>query len=154
MANERPADPLKTLTSPGGLNIPYYVIPFDKGGRCTGPATREHFLSELRAGAYTDVFVFSHGWNNDWTTATRRYEGFINGYFEMTRERGLEHPPGFKPLLVGIFWPSTALVFGESEEGPDFAAADGSDPTVLLDQQLVQAASELADEADLPRFYE
>ena len=29
---------------------PWYVIPFDKRGRCTGPLTREHLVKSIREG--------------------------------------------------------------------------------------------------------
>jgi hypothetical protein len=98
------------------------VIPFDKDGMCEGPHTREHLVSH--AGDFTDIFVFSHGWNNDWTAATSRYEHFINGFTGLRKARGLAVPAYYRPVLVGVFWPSQALAWFDSETGPDIAAAD------------------------------
>ena len=71
-----------------------------------------------------DIVVFSHGWNNDWTSATSRYEHFINGLIALREDHGLAVPADYRPILVGIFWPSQALVWFDSETGPDIAAAD------------------------------
>lgn len=66
------------MAGPDGNEVPYYIIRFDKRGVCTSPASLAHLLAA--AGDATDVFVFSHGWNNDWAAATRRYEQFIEQF--------------------------------------------------------------------------
>src|SRR5437867_7553126 len=83
----------------------YRVVPFDKNGVCTGPQRRDEIVADA-AGA-TDVFVFSHGWNNDWAAANERYAHFIVEYTTL-RERAWAAPDRpYRPLAVGIFWPST-----------------------------------------------
>ncbi len=118
-----PAGPYRTLTTVEGLAFPYYIIPFDADGQCVGPQTRQHLLDHC--GEYSDVFVFSHGWNNDWTSATKRYEAFIEGFQAQRKSLGLAMPAGYRPLLVGVFWPSQSLEWFESETGPGFAAGAG-----------------------------
>jgi pimeloyl-ACP methyl ester carboxylesterase len=112
--------PWKTLAGPGGASVPFYVIPFDKAGTCTGPRSLDHLVEA--AGQATDVFVFSHGWNNDWKTATDRYDRFVAQFAAVRRAHW--DPPGrdYRPVLVGVFWPSTALV-APGERGPDIAGA-------------------------------
>ncbi|HEX5758073.1 MAG TPA: hypothetical protein VF121_02665 [Thermoanaerobaculia bacterium] len=156
MADRLPPGPYRTLTGPGDIAVPFYVIPFDKRGLCTGPETRRHLLDRLRAERYSDVFVFSHGWNNDWKTAIQRYEGFIGGYMRMRRDRALPAPDGYKPLLVGIFWPSTALVFGESERGPDIAAAgapEAADEAVAEERREIEELAEQLDDRQAADLY-
>jgi hypothetical protein len=116
-----PAGPYRTLSTPEGDTFPYYVIPFDKDGICEGPQTQAHLLASLVG--VTDIFVFSHGWNNDWTAATARYESFIKGFQQLRVAHSLALPAPYRPLLVGIFWPSQAMAWFDSETGPDFAAA-------------------------------
>jgi len=133
-----PPGPYKTL-SVDGQTVPEYIIPFDKEGTCTGPETREEMLTSLASGRFTDIFLFSHGWNNDWSVASKRYDDFIEGFGKQRANRNSDYGRPYAPLLAGVFWPSTALVL-PSEEGPDFAAAG-------LDQQAVDAsvdAGELA----------
>lgn len=154
MPSMLPVGPYRTLTTAEGLPFPYYVIPFDQDGTCEGPQTRAHLLANARA--YSDIFVFSHGWNNDWTVATKRYEHFINGFVALRKKHDLPVPADYKPLLVGIFWPSQALAWFEKETGPDFA---GGDPAAQ-DTATAESAATLRDIAStLPaasraRFYD
>lgn len=115
-----PAGPFELLKTAEGKTFPYYIIPFDKEGNCVGPKTRDHLLAA--SSGYSDIFFFSHGWNNDWTVATDRYKSFIEGYQQQRKALGLAVNDNYKPLLVGIFWPSQALAWLESETGPKFAA--------------------------------
>ncbi len=151
-----PIGPYETVETPDGLRVPYYIIPFDKRGVCEGPGTREALIKELRQGEYTNVYLFSHGWNNDWTVATERYKKFIEGFGQMRQNLDLPLPDTYKPLLVGIFWPSTALVFGEGEKGPDIAAGIGTPSHTEVGEERA-AIRDLADElsaADASRFFE
>jgi hypothetical protein len=140
-----PAGPYRTLPTPEGGSFPYYVIPFDKDGICEGPQTRAHLVANL-AGV-TDIFVFSHGWNNDWSAATSRYESFIKGFQQLRATHTLALPAHYKPVLVGIFWPSQTMAWFDSETGPDFAAIDPAEQNAAADQ-LHGALHEMA--AELP----
>ncbi len=83
--------PYKTLVV-DELEIPWYVVPFDEHGRCKAPRTRGHLIASLRNGGYSHVFLFSHGWNNDWKAASERYESFMRGFVETRRALGIEPP--------------------------------------------------------------
>lgn len=154
MNDRLPPGPYKTLSLEDGTQIPFYVIPFDKEGRCDGPATRADLINTVRNGSFTDIFLFSHGWNNDWSAATGRYESFISGFMKMRHDRGLPVPTPWRPLLVGIFWPSTALVFGEKEKGPGIAAAEPTDAAVAEERREVQEIAEMLPPEHVERFYE
>ncbi len=119
-----PAGPYKLLTAQDGTAFPYYIVPFDKNGSCIAPATRAHLLAAAAAGKHSDVFFFSHGWNNDWEAATQRYREFIAGYQAQRATLGLPLPADYKPLLVGIFWPSQTMAWSEDERGPQMASHD------------------------------
>ena len=118
MSNRLPVGPYRILDLGDGTHAPWYIIPFDKRGHCEGPRTRDHLIAEVSkpdaADAskfhYTDVYIFSHGWNNDWEVASNRYDDFITSYREMQRHHGLRLERPYRPLLLGVFWPSTALV--------------------------------------------
>ncbi|MEK6374288.1 MAG: hypothetical protein AABO58_16495 [Acidobacteriota bacterium] len=156
MPDRLPPGPYRTLRLDDGTEVPYYIIPFDKKGRCDGPETRADLIDKMRKGMYTDVFLFSHGWNNDWTVATKRYEDFIAGFMEMRRKHGLKVATPYRPLLVGIFWPSTALVFGVEEEGPAIAAGDpaATDRAVADERQSVRELADQLPDGQVERFYE
>jgi hypothetical protein len=106
-----------------GRDNPMYVLPFDKSGRTTAPHTLEHARATMRSGGFTDVYLFSHGWNNDWATATARYRDFAEGLAAQGPD-----DPGRRALLLGIFWPSVLLV-APWERAPEMAGArEAADP--------------------------
>lgn len=145
-----PVGPFKTRKTAEGLPFPYYIIPFDKQGRCEGPATRRHLLDNLAG--FSDIFLFSHGWNNDWAAATARYESFIDGYTAQRTALGLAVPADYRPLLVGVFWPSQTMAWFDSETGPGFAGTGPED--VESGRQLAaDIASSLPDD-EHQRFLE
>ncbi len=122
MADRHVPGPWEYLVGADGQQVPLYIIRFDERGECRNEQSREILLAE--AGGYSDVFVFSHGWNNEWSDALGRYRGFFKGYAGMRKARGLPTPKGYRPLLVGIFWPSAALAFGEQGVGPQALGLD------------------------------
>lgn len=156
MPDRLPPGPYRVLPGEGGSDVPFYVIPFDKRGLCQGPETRRHLLDALASGGFSDVFLFSHGWNNDWSAAIEHYESFITGYMKMRRDRGLPVPAGYKPLLVGIFWPSAALVFTAKEKGPQFAAGqpEAVDEAIAEERREVEELAAELDPAQAATLYE
>lgn len=156
MSHTLPPGPYGHVPLPGGGRAPWYVAPFDQHGHSKGPKTRQHLLQAVRDGAFTDVFLFSHGWNNDWVRATRHYRRFIQGFGALREERDIPVPEPYSPLLVGIFWPSTSLVFGE-EKGPEFAAAPDTSVRDLEVSEGFEEADLVAADLepdDVERFYE
>jgi pimeloyl-ACP methyl ester carboxylesterase len=149
-----PAGPYRSLDVDGS-QADWYMVPFDKSGRCQGPRTRDELVRASGSGEVTDVFLFSHGWNNDWATATTKYEQFLTGFGRMRRDHGLEVGREFRPLLAGVFWPSTALV-GPGEQAPTIAA----DPSSRFDTEVAQERADVAEVAALlpegsaERFYD
>lgn len=137
MDNSAIEGPYRILEVPGGTPVPWYMLPFDAAGLCTGPVTRSQLVSEVANGDYTDVFLFSHGWNNTWDNATSSYAAFMTGYAGMVRDRGLVYPRPFHPLLVGIYWPS--IEFIRADELPpqvrDLEATNGGEPDLAIAQE-------------------
>lgn len=140
MATQIPAGPFQRFKTREGFGVPFYLIPFDKDGICIGPETRTALIKEARAGNFTDVILFSHGWNNDFHFAVTHYQEFINGYTEL--RKNLDYKREVRPLLIGVIWPSTALVL-ESERPPDFAAGAG-EPAVAVAAEGFQVIQELS----------
>src|SRR5437660_973688 len=56
----------------------------------------------------TDVFIMSHGWMGDIQDALKQYNAWTDAMLantdDLTRLAALR--PGFKPLMLGIHWPS------------------------------------------------
>ena len=157
MPNKLPIGPYRIIETDLGVQFPWYIMPFDDHGRCTAPLTYDHLLSSVQVGSYTDIFLFSHGWNNDWKVASERYDRFLNGYIRMRQDHKLMYPRLFQPLLVGIFWPSVALVL-PWEKGPEFAALPTDDPQYIYaevgqERQEIQSLAATLAKDDLKRFY-
>jgi hypothetical protein len=146
-----PGAPYRWLGLENGATTPFYIVPFDKDGLCSGPLTAQGLVDCAADGTITDVFLFSHGWNNDWAAAIRRYDDFIEG-FSALRAR---YPVGrqFRPLLAGIFWPSTALV-APWEHGPEFAGGAGRDHDAgAAEQAELDEVAAVVPEGQRARFY-
>jgi pimeloyl-ACP methyl ester carboxylesterase len=150
-----PLGPFAQIQTLQGSAAPLYLIPFDKKGRCEGPKTLAHMLDAARNGAFSDVHVFSHGWNNVFEDAVGLYREFFDEYFALRARHGISNA-GYQPLLVGIIWPSTALV-SDAERGPVIAGGSSGaelDASFAEGQMSVrELASEIAD-VDVERFYE
>lgn len=147
MTHPLPAGPYKTVETGDGP-APWYIIPFDDEGRCTAPLSRDDLVRAVENDGHTDLFLFSHGWNNDWSSASERYEDFISHYIEMRGQYALSYTRPHRPILAGIFWPSTALV-APWEQAPKFAAAGGESASAASDVAAWQREiEELATDVD------
>jgi len=135
MAEDDAAGPSLMIGGDGQPAIPLYLLAFDKQGRCTSPRTRAAVLADANSGRYTDLHIYSHGWNNVFDEAVRHYTEFFTEYAGLRRAAGLDSNE-YRPLLVGLIWPSTALLAPGEEPprlasiGPGFAAAT---PTTALE---------------------
>lgn len=142
MGEQHVPGPREYLESADGQQVPLYIIRFDKEGQYKDDGSLGPLLAE--AGDYSDIFVFSHGWNNEWSDAIGRYRAFFKGYAGMRKAYGLPMPADYRPLLVGIFWPSAALAFGESGRGPKALRAD-AEAAFQDEAQYQRELTEIAD---------
>lgn len=160
------AGPYDTIAVGAQTKAPWYMLPFDEAGRCTGPLTRANLIETAKKGDFTDIYIFSHGWNNDWRAAVGDdgngvvngggYRGLINGYIRARAQNHLAYDRPYRPLLVGIFWPSTWLVL-PWEQGPHIAAipddpAVGDQATADERETLASIAKQL-NPKDIEEFY-
>jgi hypothetical protein len=88
---------------------PYWDLTFDSGGD-PDPARRDTLLAGARG--LTDLVVFSHGWNNDRTTADALYNRFF-AFFPAL----LAAAPAARFGYVGVHWPSMRF---SDEPIPDY----------------------------------
>lgn len=145
-----------TMASPGPLfhvgdtseDSPFYALQFDKSGLLENPLTAENLLKSLQGEPFTDVFLFCHGWNNDWAAALEKYKGIIEQYQQIASKYDLELGREYRPLFAGIFWPSTAMVW-PWEEGPNLATT-GPAPSI---REAVESLAAEIPEGNRARFY-
>ena len=86
------------------------------------------------------------------------YQHFLDGYAKLRRDRNLSYGRPFRPLLVGIVWPSTDLVL-PWESGPVIAApspdhASRDDAAVAQERREIQDLATGLDGKDVDRFYD
>jgi hypothetical protein len=91
---------------------PYWDLTFDADGD-PDPRQRDALLAAV--GDRTDLVVFSHGWNNDVSTASALYEGFFCSFPGL-----LAAAPDLRFGYVGVHWPSMRF---SDEPIPDFPHA-------------------------------
>jgi hypothetical protein len=120
--------PCKHLGSLG--DVPYYIITFDKDGHCKSPAALDDLCKTVKF--KTDVFMFSHGWNNDWTAVVARYSRFIERCGHVQRQWWKYPTRAFAPVLVGVFWPSVTLI-APWDKHPETTATAPPDIAVLAE---------------------
>jgi pimeloyl-ACP methyl ester carboxylesterase len=118
-----PIGPYRQVPLRNGRSAPFYMVPFDEDGLGVAPRTEEYLVDDARKGAYTHIYLFSHGWNTDFESALTKYGDFIQAFQSVTRRDGPLARSEYKPLLVGISWPSIDFQF-PWEAGPTFQAAN------------------------------
>lgn len=153
MSDSRSAGPFTVFTVEDGSSIPLYLLPFDKEGRCIAPRTLQDLQAKAASGRFTDLHIYSHGWNNIFKEAVEHYTEFFTEYFEI-RKKADWFGADYRPLVVGVIWPSTALV-SKDEVAPTFAADAPVTVRAAAMNNALFAISELADvlpRANVSRF--
>ncbi|GAA2609313.1 hypothetical protein [Paractinoplanes durhamensis] len=93
--------------------LPFWDLVFDADG---DPDTRTTDALLAETGNLTDLYVFTHGWNNERGTARRLYDAFFG-----LLARQLAADPGGRTVgLAGVYWPSKRW---SDEPIPDFTPA-------------------------------
>jgi hypothetical protein len=126
----------------------YHLVSFDAAGaerpEAAGPYSRE-LTGLLAREPVTDVFVLSHGWMADVPAAQRQYGAWVAAMAGCPDDEAAARarPGGFRPLVVGVHWPSRA--WADEELGPasfavppTAAGATGTDQAV---GRLVEATA-------------
>lgn len=98
---------------------PYWDLTFDAGGDAA-PEQRDALLAH--AAEHTDLVLFSHGWNNDLSTASALYDRFFAPFPALVAGNA-----GVRLGYAGVYWPSMRFC---DEPIPDFphASALAADP--------------------------
>lgn len=129
-----------------GANMECWLVKFDKDGECISPKTQAALLERLAREPERPVLFFSHGWNNDFDAATTLYRNFLQ-QFEL--HLSAQHSP-FKPLFVGVIWPSTWLSFND---GLQMAGVQDVQEVTPEERYIAELASALADNGERQRLY-
>ena len=85
-------------------NFPFWSLPFDEEGRPSNDVTA--FLEQIPSTDLTDLFIFSHGWNNDRATAMALYAGFFGEVRKLVDNSAISKKIDAAIGVAGIVWPS------------------------------------------------
>lgn len=159
-------------------DLEYHLISFDKEGgerQVNGALPSDALARTLGADGdpITDIFFVAHGWKGDVPAAIKQCNRWIGAMGKMAADRAVvrELVPGFKPLIVGIHWPSQLWgdedLPGEAEgqllgsDAPDadseklanhFSDAIAATPRARdAIRTILEAAAEYQHEAELSR---
>lgn len=108
--------------------IQYTLMSFDAAGkerREGGKLLSESLLEQIKDGV-TNVFLFCHGWQGDIPSARNQFNDWIKTFDQSAdKAKAASIFPGFKPLYIGLHWPS--LPFGDETVGGGSFAAQGGE---------------------------
>ncbi|WP_330350268.1 serine-threonine protein kinase [Streptomyces sp. NBC_00582] len=94
---------------------PYWELTFDADGDAD-PRERDRLLAGVRKSGIHDLILFSHGWNNDRSGATRLYTHFFAPIPALA-------PPAARIGYAGVIWPSMRFCDEPIPDFPHTAAA-------------------------------
>jgi hypothetical protein len=122
------------------LDLKYALISFDGNGRertddPEGGVFSSALIEKIKQEQPSDVFVFSHGWKGDFPSAVQQYNRWMGAMWKLAADR-TAMGPDFRPLFIGLHWPS--LPWGE-ETIPSGATAFGTAASLVIDD-LLEAA--------------
>ncbi|MBS1873976.1 MAG: hypothetical protein JSU00_12245 [Acidobacteria bacterium] len=120
--------------------VRYALIAFDKDGveRADDPdgingRLSDRILAEAAAEPPTNVFFFSHGWLGDMPGAVAQYNSWIGAMLDLGHDIA-RMGPEFRPLWIGLHWPS--LAWGDEDLGGASFDAVGGDLSGLKQTYL------------------
>lgn len=123
-----------------------FDVEFDTGGHFVDPFEQSEALKYLTGdgagAAVPDVFVISHGWNNDIAEARDLYHRFFDSFARVAATTP-RIPTPKDCAVIGIFWPSKK--FADASLIPGGTAAFGDPLDMQLNAQLDMFKSMFAD---------
>lgn len=116
--------------------FPFWLLAFDENGQPKRPSDLDAFVDEVKSQNLSDLFIFSHGWNNDPAIARSLYERFFTEIRKVLDDPNLPRRREATIGVTGIIWPSILW--------PDNDFGDQSGGAASLDSE--QPAADLTDE--------
>lgn len=137
-----------TIETVPGTELKYFLISYNKKGveRSDDPDSAGGKLSTelenaIRNDNISDVFLISHGWKGDIPAAKKQYDDWTSAMVrcEQDIDAVKQARPDFKPIIVGLHWPS--LPWGDEDQETEISF-DASGGTPLDINDLVDDAAE------------
>jgi hypothetical protein len=126
--------------------FPYFEVQFTKQGEAFDPRETEAVLAAVRGSpGIDDLFVVSHGWNNDVEEARALYRGLFGNVRRSLEEGGAPALAGRNMAVLGVLWPSKR--FADDDLTPGGGASLGGG---IEDRAVQRQLDELKGTFDLP----
>jgi hypothetical protein len=126
--------------------FPCFEIKFDRQGSVFDQNEVEQALAFLGKGSATDLFIISHGWNNDMAEARTLYSDFFARLRQVLDAGAVAGANGRKYAVVAVLWPSKK--FADDELKPSGAAGIGSPVTAAYVQKQLDGLKGTFDNPD------
>ena len=104
--------------------FPFWKLQFNEDGQPVDAGALEAFVDEAKTQGLSDMFIFSHGWNNDATTALSLYQRFFAEMRKLIDDPSIPKRRDAKIGTAGVVWPSI--------KWPDDQGGDSSGGAVSL----------------------
>ena len=117
--------------------LPFFPLEITKDGQLFSAEQKSairNAISQTDASKLTDVFVISHGWNNDMADARNLYNGLFKNISALIPKHASLANRKF--AIVGVFWPSKK--FADSELIPSGGVAGIGDGGADLSSSVVK----------------
>jgi hypothetical protein len=124
-----------------GTDIQYALISFDADGNERSEQSglmSQAIIKRAVDDSITNVFFFCHGWQGDLPAAKDQYGKWLRAFADSADwQRAPQRFPKFRPLLIGLHWPSKP--WGDEElRGGSFGAPGGVSGRDALVQMYVE----------------
>src|SRR5512140_2077596 len=102
---------------PVQIPYPYFELEFDAKGKSTDAKQLDALIDGRRKNKTTDLFIVSHGWNNDEKDAHALYQELFTNV--KAQEKNVD-VTGRTFAVAGVIWPSKK--FDAAEDSPNAAS--------------------------------
>src|SRR4051812_7287951 len=86
--------------------FPYYEVQFTKEAAINDPKEVQRAVDGISKEQITDLFTFSHGWNNDMDEARELYKDFFASMRQVIDQGKAPGLAKRKCAVLAILWPS------------------------------------------------
>ena len=134
---------------PVQIPYPYFELEFDAKGQLKDSSQLQALLDGLKNNNTTDVWVISHGWNNDEKDAHLLYQTLFNN---VKAQEASVNVAGRTFAVAGVIWPSKSIE-KKQEKTKTAAIKEGASPIGkqidTLEAFLADGPNAAKDKADL-----
>lgn len=114
------------------MNYPYIEVEFTKDGALFKPDQGDGAVSTVRDGPTTDLFVVSHGWNNDTADARALYEALFGKITDIVAAGLVPALSARSFAVLGLLWPSKKFTDAELIPGGGASTAAPENEAAVL----------------------